>query len=527
MTNEPINGVIYARFSPGPNQTEQSIEGQVRDCEEYAKQHGIRIIEIYADRHLSGTEFEHREEFKRMLKDAEKRHFSCVLVWKIDRFGRNREEIAINKVHLRKHGVKVLYAKEHIPEGPEGIILESMLEGMAEYYSAELSQKIRRGQRESVLKGRILTINPLFGYRKDENMHYVIEPSEASVVQDIFEMYAGGKKLKEIVDELDNKGIKNPAGKRFTYNMLHNMLRNRQYIGEYRFGPNVNPAAIPPIISMELFEKCQERAKEAASTQVRASTAAASRSSVNFYLSEKIACGNCGHNYQGESGTSKTGKKHYYYKCHGKKSRKTKCDSKVFKKEWLEDLILMHTFEEVLTDDMISIIATKVLEFQEQDVASYQVKSIEQQLKECSNKLKNILSAIEAGIFTETTKSRLTELEDEKSRLTLSLSREKNKRTLFTREHIIFWLELFRNGDIDSEEFRTMFFNVFINRAIIHDDHILVALNLVSKEKTIPLEQLKEGVRMLVSSVDLTYKQSNPLYLLDNKTLLLCIPLVA
>lgn len=502
MTNEPMNGVIYARYSPGPNQTEQSIEGQVRDCEEYAREHGINIIEIYADRHLSGTEFEHRDEFKRMLRDAEKRHFSCVLVWKIDRFGRNREEIAINKVHLRKHGVKVVYAKEHIPEGPEGIILESMLEGMAEYYSAELSQKIRRGQRESVLKGRILTIKPLFGYRKDENMHYVIEPHEAPIVKDIFEMYAGGKKLKEIVDALENKGIRNPAGKKFTYNMIHNMLRNRQYIGEYRFGSNINLKAIPPIISAELFEQCQERIQESTAANVKASTAASSKSAVNFYLSDKIACGICGHNYQGESGTSKTGKKHYYYKCHGKKQKKTKCDSKVFKKEWLEDLILMHTFEEVLTDDMISLIALKVLEFQEQDVASYQVKSIEQQLKECTKKLNNILSAIEAGIFTETTKSRLTELEEEKSRLSLSLSREKNKRTLFTKDHIVFWLELFRNGDIDSEEFRTTFFNVFINRAIVHDDYILVALNLVNKEKTIPLEELKEGVRLHVSSVD-------------------------
>ena len=525
--NTPINGVIYARFSPGPNQTEQSIEGQVRDCQEYAKANGINIIEIYADRHLSGTEFEHRDDFKRMLRDAEKKHFSCVIVWKIDRFGRNREEIAINKVHLRKHGVKVLYAKEHIPEGPEGIILESMLEGMAEYYSAELSQKIRRGQRESVLKGRILTINPLFGYRKDENMHYVIEPTEAPIVQDVFEMYASGKKLKEIVDALEEKGVRNPAGKKFTYNMLHNMLRNRQYIGEYRFGSTFNPTAIPPIISKELFESCEERAKESANTSVKASTAASSKSAVNFYLSNKLVCGICNHNYQGDSGTSKTGNKYYYYKCHGKKQRKTKCNSRAFKKEWLEDLILMNTFEDVLTDDMISLIATKVVEFQEQDIASYQVKSIESRLKECNTKLNNILSAIEAGIFTETTKSRLDELEAEKSRLTISLSKEKNKRTLFTKDHVVFWLELFRNGDIDSEEFRSMFFNVFINRAIVHEDYIWVALNLVNKEKTIPLEQLKESVRVHASSVDLSSKQSNSLYLLNNKTLLLKIQLSA
>ncbi|MDD7027507.1 MAG: recombinase family protein [Lachnospiraceae bacterium] len=500
-TKSEINGVIYARYSPGPNQTDQSIEGQVRDCEEYAKKNGIRIIEIYTDRHLTGTESEHRDAFQRMLRDAEKHQFSCVIVWKIDRFGRNREEIAINKVHLRKFGVKVHYAKEHIPEGPEGIILESMLEGMAEYYSAELAQKIRRGQRESVLKGRILSVRPLFGYIKNKDLHYEIDTETAPIVLDIFQMYADGYMLKEIRDKLEEKGIRNPCGNRFTYNMIHNMLRNRQYIGEYRFGENVNPNAIPPIVPTDLFERCQERAREASNTQVRARTAASACSTVNFYLSNKITCSICGSHYQGESGTGRS-KTYYYYKCHGKKSRKKVCSSLNFKKEELENLILCHTFSDVLTDNIIQLIADKVVEFQGKDTASYQINILQKQLNECKNKIKNIMSAIEAGIFTDTTKDRLVELEEEKEHLTLCLTKEKNKRTLFSREHIIYWLELFRDGNLDSPDFRDKFFNMFVNHVVVYEDHIVVALNLVNKEKAIDLKQLNSAVRLLFPSVD-------------------------
>ena len=103
-----MNAVIYARYSPGPRQTEQSIEGQVRDCMEYAEKNEINVLGVYADRHLSGTEFEKRQEFNRMLHDSEKGQFDAIIVWKIDRFGRDREEIALNKIKLKRHGIRLL-----------------------------------------------------------------------------------------------------------------------------------------------------------------------------------------------------------------------------------------------------------------------------------------------------------------------------------------------------------------------------------------------------------------------------------
>ena len=157
--------VIYARYS-SERQTEQSIEGQIHVCEEYAKQNQILILDTYIDRAMTGTN-DNRPDFKRMISDSEKRNWNYILVYKFDRFSRNKYETAIHKRTLKEHGVKVLSATEHIPDSPEGIIFESMLEGYAEYYSAELSQKVRRGMNETRRKGNYTGGHLLYGYKKD------------------------------------------------------------------------------------------------------------------------------------------------------------------------------------------------------------------------------------------------------------------------------------------------------------------------------------------------------------------------
>lgn len=148
---ENLNAVIYARYS-SHSQTEQSIEGQLHDCYAYAEKNRYRVIGEYIDRALTGTK-DDRPDFQRMIKDAEKHQFQIVLVWKLDRFARNRYDSAMYKRILKKHGVRVVSVMENITESPEGIILEGMLEALAEYYSANLSENIRRGQQESIKKG--------------------------------------------------------------------------------------------------------------------------------------------------------------------------------------------------------------------------------------------------------------------------------------------------------------------------------------------------------------------------------------
>ena len=147
-----MKAVIYARYS-SDNQTEASIEGQLRECMEFAERAEIDVVGNYIDRALT-AKTDNRPEFQRMIKDSYKHAFDCIIVWKLDRFARNRYDSAHYKSLLKKNGVKVISAKESIGEGSEGILLESVLEGMAEYYSVDLAEKVSRGMTENALKAK-------------------------------------------------------------------------------------------------------------------------------------------------------------------------------------------------------------------------------------------------------------------------------------------------------------------------------------------------------------------------------------
>ena len=213
-----MNVVIYARYS-SDRQTEQSIEGQLKECYEYARRNGYTVIGEYIDRAISGTT-DHRPEFLRMIADGDKKTFQAVLVYQLDRFARNRYDSAHYKNILKKNGVKVISATEAISSGAEGILLESMLEGYAEYYSAELAEKINRGLTENALKCKYNGGSVAFGYMIDDEQHFQINPTLAPVVLKIFNDYLSGKTQKEIRDELNNKGLKNANGREFTINNI-------------------------------------------------------------------------------------------------------------------------------------------------------------------------------------------------------------------------------------------------------------------------------------------------------------------
>ena len=252
-----MKAVIYARYS-SDNQTEASIEGQLRECMEFAKHTGIDVIGNYIDRALS-AKTDHRPEFQRMIKDSYKHAFDCIIVWKLDRFARNRYDSAHYKTLLKKNGVKVISAKETIANGSEGILLESVLEGMAEYYSAELAEKVVRGMTENVLKGKNNGGQVTFGYEIDEEMYFHPNPTTAPIVKEIFTRYADGKTIKQITDYLNEKNILTIRGGKMTINIVQRMLSNRRYIGEYKFRDTIIEHGIPALIDDGLFERVQKR----------------------------------------------------------------------------------------------------------------------------------------------------------------------------------------------------------------------------------------------------------------------------
>lgn len=252
-----MTGVIYARYS-SDNQREESIEGQIRENTAFAEKNGIRIIEYYIDRAYS-AKTDNRPEFQRMIKDSAKRKFDVVIVWKLDRFSRSRHDSIKYKSLLKMNNVKVISATEAISEGAEGIILESVLEGMAEYYSADLAEKIKRGMTENALKCKYNGSHVPFGFYIDEDRHYQADESKVPIVNEIYERYAHGEAIKSIIEDLNSRGIKTAIGKSFSPNSLNHILTNRMFIGEYHYADIIVPDGIPAIVSEELFEMVQTR----------------------------------------------------------------------------------------------------------------------------------------------------------------------------------------------------------------------------------------------------------------------------
>lgn len=147
---ETQTAVIYARYS-SDRQREESIEGQIRECKAFAAANDYEIVGTYTDRALSART-DQRPDFQKMIADSDQHLFQFVIVYALDRFSRSRYDSAIYKNRLKKNGVRVLSAKENIRDDPTGVILESLLEGYAEYYSLELAQKVRRGMTDNLLE---------------------------------------------------------------------------------------------------------------------------------------------------------------------------------------------------------------------------------------------------------------------------------------------------------------------------------------------------------------------------------------
>lgn len=460
------NAVIYARYSPGPRQTDQSIEGQVRDCMEYAKSHGIKVIDVYVDKKISGTDFEGRASFKRMIRDAEKKQFQAIIVWKIDRFGRDREEIALNKVKVKRYGVRILYAKEVIPDGPEGIILESLMEGLTEYYIADLRQKILRGQRESAIKGYAVGVPPL-GYDVKER-RYVLNESEAWIVRYVFKAYDEGKTAPEIIRYIDEHGGRSKQGKSITKNGIYTILRNRKYIGEAFYDDIAIP--VPAIVSKELWDSVHSKLTR------HQSRSATYKAVGKYQLSMRAYCGECGSPLIGESGYGKQGVRYSYYKCSCRKKRHG-CKLPVIRQDALEDLVVEHTLKTVLQDDLINYIADRVMEIQAKNDAAENLKGLKNSLRETEKALKNILHAIEQGIITPSTKERVLALEEQSEGIKTEIAREEIKKPTLTREQIVYWLKLFKKGDIADPDFVTRLLDVFVYEVVLYKEKAVIAYN--------------------------------------------------
>ena len=469
-----MTAVIYARYSTD-SQREESIEGQIRECTAYAEKNGFTVVKHYIDRAVS-AKTDNRPQFQQMIKDSERGIFDVIIVWKLDRFARNRYDSARYKTQLKRNGVKLVSATEVISAGPEGIILESVLEGYAEYYSADLSEKVVRGMTENALKGIYNGGTIPFGYMIDETRHYQPDPLLAPYVEQTFQKYADGATMTDLRDWLKAHNIKNSMGGEMSYNTIQRMLSNRRYIGELRLRDVVQPNAIPALVSEDLFNKVQEKLTKNKKAPAR------HKAEDTYLLTTKLYCGKCGALMFGESGVSHTGKMYTYYKCAAAKKKKT-CDKKAVRKQWLEDLVVSETMKLVEDDASMNAIIAKVMELQNQE--STDLPIYEKQLKETEVGITNMLNAIQMGILTSSTKERLEALEEQRKELQARIAEERLAKPKMKEEFVRFWLLRFRKLDMTQPEQRQTLVDTFINAIYLYDDKVLITFNYKEGTETV------------------------------------------
>ena len=478
-----MKAVIYARYS-SDGQRDESIDGQLRECKEYAERQNITIINTYIDRALS-AKTDDRPEFQKMIRESSRKQFEVVLVWKLDRFARNRVDSATYRAILKRNGVRVVSAKENISEGPEGIILEAMLEGMAEYYSAELSVKVKRGQTENALKCKANGGMIPLGYKINSERYYEIDPITAPVVREIFERYADGKTVAEISQELSDKNAF--IGTRYKYtnkSSIHNLLKNRKYIGEYCYGGHTQMNGMPAIISQDIFNRVQDRMGR------NKHAPAAKKAEEEYILTTKLFCGKCGAMMVGTSGRGKSGKVHHYYKC-SQAIYKKSCDKKSVRKAYIEQLVVENTNKTVSQNDVITRLADMIVEMQKKE--NTMVALLQKQLNDIDKRIQNLLSAIEDGLSNSSVKSRFDDLESKRADLEISIAKEKMEQTPLSKEQIAFWISRFKDGDIDNITYRRNIIDIFVNSVYLYDDKIMLVFNYKDGTKTITRKNINDS----------------------------------
>lgn len=476
--------VIYARYS-SHNQQETSIEGQLRVCYDYCERNGYNVIHEYIDRAFSGTT-DNRPDFLQMIEDSSKKTFQAVVVYQLDRFSRNRNDSAAYKTILKKRGVRVLSARENISEDASGIILEGLLETMAEYYSVELSQKVKRGMNINAEKCLSTGGNRTLGFKVDENKRFQIDPDTAPIIRFIFEKYADGVSIQKITELLNEQGYKTVKGLPFGKNSIRNILCNKRYIGVYTYNGTETPDGMPRIISDELFEKVQEILAKNKKAPARA------RAKVEYLLTTKLFCGHCKEMMTGISGTGHLGKVYRYYECKGVK--KHECKKKKVNKEYIEDLVVAQC-RKLLTTKNINIIARDVSALCEKERDTYNLKRLKKQLSEIDRKHNNLIDAIAECEYDSVRKSLYEKsvlLEKQRESVLKEIKKEEQTQPMLTETEIRFFLTSLKNGNADDIVYKKALINTFVNTIYLYDDRLTIILNVDDEPVVITDELLSD-----------------------------------
>lgn len=358
--------------------------------------------------------------FQKMISGSSSKDFQYVLVYKLDRFSRNRYDSVVYRKKLRDNGVKVISVTENISDFPEGTILESILEGYSQYYSKELAQKIVCGNYESRVKEKFTSGSIIYGCRINEDKRYVINEDESEIVKWIFASIINHKQIKDVVSALNEKGIL-CKGKVWMTNAVSRLLRNEKYTGVARYGEYVFDNIVPQIITEEVFKEAQKELDKHRHKNK------AKLVDYKFLLSEKLYCGECGALIHGYTGTSHTGKTCHYYNC--KNGVNHECSTKPIKKDELEDFVIKSAMDYILSPDIVGKTAERMVEYFNLLFTNVnEIKILVDMEKEIERKIKNCLNAVANGMVNKSIAHMISSLEEHKTKVENSLLKARNKK---------------------------------------------------------------------------------------------------
>jgi len=485
-----IRAAAYARFS-SDNQREESIEAQLNIIKNFAAQNGYEIVREYTDEAKSART-DNRPNFLAMIRDAEAGLFDAIIVHKLDRFSRDRYDFAFYRRILRKAGVQLISVVERFDDSPESVILESIIEGMAEYYSRNLAREVmEKGMLPNARACRHNGGRPPIGYRVNKDGYYEIEESEAEQIRLIFEMYARGEGYGAILDELARRGyLITRTGRPYSKSLLYDILNNEKYAGVYIYnraasknaeGKRNNraskpsdeiiriPGGMPAIVSRETWERVAERMRNNRHKGAR------NKAKRQYLLSGKLYCGKCGGAFVANTINSGKNKTEYsYYECSAKKRTRT-CDMKAIGAQFIEDEVIKLLYSELFAPEAVNSVADEIVAYiQERDKGlSKRIKELEKQINTTEIEIRNIVDAVAKGISTDALLKRLQELEQYKADMQARLDDAKSKTdaTSFTKEHIVAFLSSFQDILDAPFERKRLAIELFIDKVYVYENN--------------------------------------------------------
>ena len=458
--------VIYARYS-SHNQREASIEQQVEWCTDLAARYKLTIIDTYADKAISGKT-DNRPSFQRMMKEAKLGKFDYVLAWKSNRMGRNMLEAMLNDATLQEEGVRCLYVEEDFEDNAAGRFALRNMMNVNQFYSESMAEDVRRGMMDNA-KNCMVNGRCPYGLRKGKDGKYEIDPEQAKIVREIFSRVIEGWQHRDIMDDLNARGIKNRDGNIWQRTTFDKLLRNEQYIGVYKFSGIRTEGGIPAILDRETFEEVQTILTTKKHPRGRR------RNVEDYMLTGKLFCGHCGSPMVGICGTSRNGDRHYYYLCQGKHQHK--CDKKNERKERIEQFVINWVKAFIMDDETIDWLIDGYHEFMETLRGQSEITAMQRELSDAEKAIANLMKAIEMGIITDTTKARMMELEETKKDLERSIRIESALLQEIDPERLRFTIEDYRNNNLDSREYQKELISTFIKAIYVYDDHLKIVLN--------------------------------------------------